>query len=419
MNFYQVCSRDKNFLLLWQGQFVSSVGSSLGRIALALFIVDFTDSPTFMSMVMMLSTTIDLLLCPFSGALADRLCRRKIIIICDAGFGLLSIGLGIACTIFSDRPEIVRLLFIGYSIFTAMFSSIFSPTYNALIGDIVPAKRLPQANAMLQAAFNTATLLGKGSGGVLYRLLGGPILFIVDGISFLLSAFSECFIRIPSRPEAEEKKTKNSLALLWTDMQEGFRYIYQWKGLRVMLFIFAGMNFFYEPIFILMPFYVVDPEMMNKGKEWYGYLVGGLGGGSLVGYWITAQWSNRIPSFVSLIKGGLACQGLCYGGFVFVHQAWFCLACLVLIGICMGMFGNYFTTILQQKVPAQKRARVFAVMTSIAMGAAPLALGLSSILISLPGCDVGHVFTICGSAIGAIALWTMRSKDVHCFLENK
>ena len=181
---------NKNYLLLWQGQFVSKMGTALFSIATMLWIVETTGSEAIAGFLMASGGIVAMLLGPFSGTFADRHSRKRIIMTTDILNGIVVTTFALATLSMPDRlPLLITLLFIT-SICNALLISFFSPAISAALPDIVPSEKLPVANSMGQLSTRISGLFGMGLGGVLIGWVGAPIIFLANGISYLFSAAS-------------------------------------------------------------------------------------------------------------------------------------------------------------------------------------------------------------------------------------
>ena len=84
--------------------------------------------------------------------------------------------------------------------------------------------------------------VGQAAGGVLYAAIGAPFLFLIDGLTYLFSAASETFIRIPQRLPAPGASAAAGFASYWRDTLEGVRYLARQRGMATFLGVAAGIN---------------------------------------------------------------------------------------------------------------------------------------------------------------------------------
>lgn len=217
---------NKNFFLLWQGQAVSKLGSQVFSIAMILWIIEVTGSATIMSLIMMLSTIPALVLGPIAGAYADRHSRRLIIVFSDLLNGLAMVSFAAIVYFFPEKTKLNIIWLFATSIWVSVVNSFFFPAISASIPEIVPQKKLTGANTLSQTSLQISILVGQGLGGVFYKLLGGPVIFLLNGISYLFSATSESFIAIPQQVTKSAGDWKQQFKEFKNDVVAGMRYIW-------------------------------------------------------------------------------------------------------------------------------------------------------------------------------------------------
>ncbi|MCB2201763.1 MFS transporter [bacterium] len=372
---------NKNFFLLWQGQLVSQIGSMVYSIALMLWLKEATGSATMVGMVMMVSTIPGVLLGPFAGAYADRHSRRNIIIVTDLIRGLAICAL--AVYVFwrpDDVTTIIVLLFIVSAV-SASLASFFNPAVGAAIPDIVPTAKLPAANSLNQMSMQVAQFIGQGAGGVLFRVLGAPVIFLINGLSFIFSAISEMFIAIPQELPERQKGLRVILAAFRADLKEGFAYVWRSVGLRNLFVAAAFLNFFLVPMGVLMPFFVEDH--LHATPDWYGYIMASMGAGSMIGFLLAGavRMNGRQRSIVMI----LALMGLpiMVGVTSLLTTPLPVAIAFALTGLCGGFFNIGVMTVLQLTTPSRIRGRVFGLLGTLAMGLSPIAMGLAGVVADL------------------------------------
>jgi len=221
----------RNFLLLWQGNAVSLLGTQVFYLTLMLWAREATGSTTLVGILMMVGG-LATFLSPLGGTLADRYDRARVLVVLDLINGVLILSLVAAFLLFPERTSLLIGWLLAVQVLRGICAAFFHATVQALVPDIVSEDRLTTANSWLQSTFHVAQLVGHGAGGILFRILGAPILFLVDGVSFLLSAVSESFIRLPAGPPRREVSWKEDLGRFARETLEGLRYTPDLRGVR-------------------------------------------------------------------------------------------------------------------------------------------------------------------------------------------
>jgi MFS family permease len=401
---------NRNFLLLWQGQFVSQVGTQVAAVTLIFWLKDQTGLASLMGLSAMVFALTAALLTPVGGTFADRYSRKRIFIFSDIIAGVTSLALAYVMLYFSHIPWLViAIIFLAQFIYGAT-TAFFSPAIFASIPDIVPKKDLARANSLKSSTFHFAMLIGQGTGAILYRILGGPVIFLIDGVSYLFSAFSEAFIDIPQPvPQKSNGRFKDTLRKFFQDAGEGIHYLWREQGVKNLVILFAVSNFFLAPFIILLPFYV--EKCLKVGPEWYGYLMGGLGGGTFAGYILISFLNVSDELRSKIVVTLMIIFSLLSGSFGFVTSPLLALILFFLAGMIMGLFTIVFDTAIQMKTPSEMRGRVSGAIGVISQGLLPLGMALSGIVADLTDKNIPMIFLVAGIANFLVTVQTFRKKE--------
>lgn len=194
---------NNNFILLLQGQLVSVFGNTIYDTALRFWILVNTGSTALMGILMAVAVLPEIFISPFAGTFIDRHDRKKILIVTDSISGIAVLLVGIAAL--TGYIQIWMVLLTG--IIVGICSCFFNPTIDSSIPDIVPKSKLLKANSVFSSMCTGNDMAGYVFGSFLVQFFGAPIIFIFNGISFLFSAATECFIKIPQVEKSLEKST--------------------------------------------------------------------------------------------------------------------------------------------------------------------------------------------------------------------
>jgi len=334
--------RNTRFLQLWVGQGISFVGDFVSTVALVVLIVQITDSATAVGGVLV-ARLLPTLASPLVGVLADRLDRRAILVASDLARATL-----ILAVIFTrDIVVLYVLVFL-----MGLARTFFNPTVRAAFPSVVGGGDLTRANAIISGTFSVSITVGPAIGGLLVATVGVNAAFVLDAVTYLISAAFLSRIPLP-RPQSSEEDEG-----FLGELRTGFGYL---TGARLPLAIVVGSFLTILAINTTIPAEVfLAKETFGAGNAGYGLLVSLWGGGTVLGSILMAVLGDRyrlMPFyFLSIFVGGLALMGT---GLAPVFAL--ALGALVIEGICTGIDNVSTDTILQNTVPDAFLGRVFSV----------------------------------------------------------
>ena len=408
---------NRNFFLLWQGQFVSQIGSQAYAIAMMLWVKHETGSASLMGLLMMVSMIPLVILGPFAGTFADHFSRRKIIIFCDVLSGIPVLTLAFLMFYLPSASKLLIVCLFLVNVTLSIIRSFFNPAISASIPDIVPREKVSAANSLNQSSVQISQFIGQGIGGYLFVMLGAPLLFLIDGISYLVSAFSESFIRIPQKILEKSGGRRDKFRQFKSDTMEGFRYVWGHTGIRALFFAAAFINFFAIPIFVLLPFYVEDH--LNATPDWYGYILAAFGFGTLIGYGIAGgvKISSHIRS--KAVISALVLMSFCLPILSILREPVLALVLMIIIGALSGFFHIHIYTLLQIAIPSEMRGRVFGLLITLTGGLTPISMGLSGVIADLVNQNIPLIYAVSGIITLSLTILTSFSRNFRSFLRSE
>jgi len=233
--------RNRNFQLLWTGQVLSDLGSQIGALAYPLLILALTHSPILAGVVGTASAAVAFAVRLPAGALADRLDRRKMMIVVDGVRTIVLVGLAAAVALHAIVWPVVLLV----AVIDRIGDTMFTPASTAALPEIVEDDQLESAWAATEARQYAASLGGPALGGLLFGL-GRAIPFIGDTISYGVSVLTSSAMKGTFHPAPAEAERKG----LWHEAFEGLRLIWHDALLRAVIvqaplinFAFSGVIF--------------------------------------------------------------------------------------------------------------------------------------------------------------------------------
>lgn len=205
--------RNANFARLWAGQTISLVGSNITILAIPLAAVSqLHATPTQMGILQMVQYLPFLLFGLLAGVWVDRLPRRPMLMLADAGRAVALTVVPIAA--FNNWLSMDVLYGVVFVLGT--FNLLFEAAYAAFLPQIVPISDLPGGNSTLQTSAAAAEIAGPGLGGWLIQLWSAAFALLADALSFLASAKDQL-------PDADVCPTRQSDTLC--GLEEAHRFL--------------------------------------------------------------------------------------------------------------------------------------------------------------------------------------------------
>ena len=332
--------KNARFVRLWIGQGLSFVGDFVSTVALVILVVDVSGSASAVGGVLV-ARLLPTLASPLVGVLADRLDRRAVLVAGDLVRAVLVVGLIFA----RDLPVIYALAFL-----LGAARTVFNPTVRAAFPAVVGGGDLTRANALISGTFSFSVMAGPALGGVLVASVGVEAAFLLDALTFLVSAALLSTIPLPA-PERDGEEG------LFREMRAGFGYL---AGARVPLAIVVGAFLATLTVNAAIPAEAfLARETFGAGDVGYGLLASLWGGGMILGSALTAVLAGRMD-LISLYFVSIFATALAFVGVGLSPTFALALGAIAVAGAANGVENVATDTVLQKRVPDALMGRVFA-----------------------------------------------------------
>lgn len=214
--YYRLLKNNPDFRNLWYGQVISELGDWLNSIAIYALVLELDGSGTALAAAMMTKLLPFVVASPIAGATIDRVSRKKVMIVSD----VLRFFAVLALLLVKEKSDLWLLYsLVGIEI---ALSAFFEPARSAIIPSITPKADLVTANALSGTTWSVMLAFGAALGGAVVSLLGIRAAFVIDAITFLLSA---AFIARIVLPGEKTKKEGPIISKGISDLVEGGRYL--------------------------------------------------------------------------------------------------------------------------------------------------------------------------------------------------
>ncbi len=219
---------NRSFLALWLGQTISFVGDYFYWLAIPIVVERLTGSALLVGLSVISTALPMLVLGPVAGVFVDRWDRKRTMIVADLLRGLLVL---LCLTV--RTPEQVWVFYVVGFLMSCV-SRFFFPAQNAALPLIVPDKDdLLAANGLMQIVQTVGLLVGPAMAGFAIGIWGEEVAYVVDSVTFFLSAASISLIEVPRTTQGRQPgPAANRIAAVWAEMRDGVAYLF---GNQIML----------------------------------------------------------------------------------------------------------------------------------------------------------------------------------------
>lgn len=368
--------KEKNFSLLMFGKITSLIGSNMQSFALSLFVLSTTGSATKFASILAIALIPQLLLGPFAGVIVDWFYRKNILIVLD----LIS---GIVVTIFAISyfitGEISLTNIYILVIILSVISTIDSPTLQTIIPTITKKEDLVEANALNSLLMSIGSVISPAIAALAYGSLGLKGVFIINSISFFLSALSEVFLVIPRNAKKREKLSFNSFI---GEFKEGIGFIVKRKDIINIVTLAIILNFAFGSFTVGSTY--ISKIILKVSDFQYGIVdsvgvIGMIVASFLIG-WLSKKNSIGKNLYSSLLISSAVLSSyaiVAFKSFVEIENSiiyLYLLMLLITFVICLyiGLANTFINIYFQYIVPLEFMGRVSTVMGTGCMIAMPL-----------------------------------------------
>jgi MFS family permease len=398
--------KNRNFTALWLSQLVSKVGDNFAVVAALVVINELAEASGLAVVVIATAMTVPQLFALASGVLVDRFNRKGVMIVTDvlrAGIVLLALLV--------QRPGQLYILYL--TAFAVMgLGAVFIPARNASIPNIVPEEHLLTANALIQATELVSLIVGASLATLVIALSSTAVAFVVDAVTFLVSALFLIAVRLPPIKMAAAMSAPGSeFRKFWAGFLDGIRYIGSNKHLLQLMAITTMATLGLSATVLLSAAYF--KQLLGISAQYLGLLQAteGLGmalGALLISVFATWARSRRIVSVTMMILG----SGILV--FALAPTFWLVLLGALVVGLCVVSARTTLAAMTQALVSDSQRGRVESAMVTVIGIGTMGALIMAGILGDVVGPEI--IFIITGVVVliaGVASIFSLREAEAR------
>ncbi|HBY65036.1 MAG TPA: MFS transporter [Acholeplasmataceae bacterium] len=345
-------------------QTVSLLGSMLVMYSMMWYVTLNTQSGVMMTIMVLCSFIPALLLSPFAGVWADKLNRKKLMIIAD--LTIAAVTLLIAVLFFMGIRDLWIIFVV--TVVRSFGQSVHQPAVSAVYPQIVPKDKLLKVQGIAQGIQSTSMILMPLLAGLLLAVTSIELIFFIDVVTAVIAVFIlVSFVQLPKH-EAELQQQEITY---FKDMKEGLKYSFTHPLIfNLLLFSFLFMFMVAAPAFLtyLQVARVFGPEAWRLSILEAVFGIGMLIGSITISIW--GGFKNQLTTyFLAYIAIGIGTIGLGLPINFWIYIGFWCF-----VGFFISLSSPLMVALIQEKVDPMYIGRVFSVFGIIQMTSMPLGM---------------------------------------------
>lgn len=400
--------RNLNFLLLWSGQTVSTLGTSISTLALPLLILALTNSPALAGVLFAARQLPYLLFSLPAGVLVDRWDRKQTMIWCDL-LRWLTLG-SVPLAYILGHLTLLQLYLVAFVEGTAYV--LFSLAQISALPQVVEPVHLSRAYALDTTTEYASTLLGPSLSAFIISLaptieIGAILGYLADSISYLVSVCTLAGMRVSFQIERARDALPQRFFL---EIATGLRFLWDQRDLRLMALLTASINFLMSPVSLVV--IVLAQDQLHLSVQWVGLIlsVGGVGGvlGGVIAPWVREHLRcGQILVFSTIVWAG--------SFLLLTLTPWLFL---LLIGwfLVSFMYPIYAVTVVSYRLmlaPPALQGRVNSAFRCLSYGSEPLGAALGGLLLGFLGTQEVFGLITVGCVACLLMAWSTGLRKVQ------
>ena len=361
---------NKDFILLLQGNAVSTIGDLMYSVAIGYWVYEQTGSSGLMGIMSAISMFVTMVLSPFSGSIVDKCNRKWVLVGMDVMQGIVMLVIGLLA--YLDRLNVPGVLIAAF--LAALGSVFYSPAASTLMIDIIPHDDMTRGQSIFSGSNALISMVGTAFSGVMVAFLGVPLIVVLNGLSNLYSAASELFIHVPRTVQQGMHMTVKSIL---RDSGAAVKLIFSDRHLRLFVPSVLILNLLGAgPLALVLPF------CMEKGftVDMYGYLMAVWTAASLICVLILGVVKLKPTARFWVLALGLTGSVLFFG-LTYICTQFVPLCIMAFLASFTNCAGNtIFNASLMLALPEENRGAILGFIQSASVGGTALSAVIYGVL---------------------------------------
>jgi MFS family permease len=382
-----------NYRRYFRGQAISLIGTWMQTVAQSWLVLELTGSGTDLGVVVALQTLPVLLLGPYGGVVADRVDKRKLMMMLQSMMGVLALALGLLTV-----THVVALWQVYVLAFLLGLNNCFeNPARQSFVLEMVGPKDLRNAVSLNSVLVNAARAVGPAIAGLIIATGGLGICFLLNALSFVAVVLSLARLDVSKlQPSVPTTRGRGQL-------REGLSYVRRNSRLATPLLMMGLVGCLAYEFQVTLP--VVAKQTFGGGSEVYGFMTAAMGVGAVIGgLYVAARGRTGIRSLVN----SAAVFGVVIAAAALAPTLWLELIALGLVGAASVGFLSKGNSTLQLEASPQMRGRVMALWAVAFLGSTPIGGPIAGVISEQfggrAGLGIGAFACVLAAMLGELTL---------------
>lgn len=349
-----------NYRLWFTGQMISIIGTWMQSTAQGFLVYELTHSAAFLGLVGFAAGVPSWLFTLFGGVIADKVSRRKLLIIAQCAMMVLAFLL--AFLVFTNLVQPWHVVVLAFLLGVA--NAFDAPARQAFVIELVGRADMTNAIALNSSIFNIGTVIGPAIAGLVYSWLGPAWCFTINGISYLAVIGALVIMRLTAIPRLPRVRKP-----VLPELMVGMRFAFGNSNIRILMAVVAAVSIFGLGLMTLIPAWA--SAVLGGDVRTNGWLLSARGVGSLIAALMIAYLGTRSARGKIWAVGSLVLP-VSLIVFALFKVLPVSLAMMVFLGWAFMAVMNTTNAMIQSWVPDELRGRVMSVHVWVFMGSMPI-----------------------------------------------
>ncbi len=354
--------KNRSAMLLTISRAFSRSGDALETLALLYLVYDLTGSGLAMGSLMLFSVLPNAIISPFAGVVADKYNKKKIMFIAEMARTICILIIPIL--MYTNSIALWHIYLI--SVMVSIAESFFEPTVGITFVLVVGKENMPLANSVGTTLNHIMRIVGYSLSGIIMTTIGKEPLFIIDSLTFLLSAITAIIITIPNMEKTKDEESNNFIQ----ELKSGFSYVIKNNLIVVILFVVLLAQFLSTPLETYIP--LIINKVLKVSNTWAGYFSTATIVGALIGTILYPVLVKTKIKLQHVYLFGLSFFAIALGFSTFLITPFYFAFMFFICGLILSLIGVWSFTEIQLLVDINYLGRVGSIITMICLISSPL-----------------------------------------------